>query len=620
MSTSELAPQAVPERDRIPAERRWELGHIFETREAWEAELNRVASLLEPMLARKGSIAGGPGNLAEVLSLQSEIGSGLDRVYVYAHLLRDQDTRATDAQGMAERAAGLGTKVAEVTAWVEPEILALPAETLRAWTEAPELADRRHWLDDLVRVKEHTLSPREEEILAMAGEVTRTPRTVYGMLNDADLEFRAVRDEEGREVELTKGRYSKFMESPDRRVRRDAWDSLTEGYEKHRNTVASLLAGSVKRDIFYSRVRGYPSSLAAALFPKRISEDVYRGLVRTIDERKAVVHRYVALRKRLLALEDLQVYDLYVPLASGPARQFEWEEACALLEEGLTPLGGEYVEALRGGLEGRWIDVHETRGKRSGAYSWGAYSTHPYVLMNYQGTLDHLFTLAHEMGHAMHSYYSNLRQPYWYSHYPIFLAEVASTTNEAILMDHLLATTKDPGFRLALLNQYVDQIRGTVITQVMFAEFELRLHEMAERGEPLTSDSISEVYGEIYRRILGPELGFDERAGLGWARIPHFYTAYYVYQYATGYSAATALSRRILAGGDKERDDYLGFLAAGDSDYPLEILKRAGVDLETNAPVRDTLDLFESLLGQIEAHVAEHGLAATTNGQEGTRR
>lgn len=612
--TSSVAPaeNRVPNRDDIDPADRWRLEDLFPDVAAWEAAYRSAEETVRDLAGRKDAFPENPqaAQLAELLELDSRLGEAIDRVYVYAHLGKDGDTRETEAQGRSERASRLNTRASEATSWIEPRILSMPRERLEALRNAPELSGWSHYLKDLVRRQEHTLSPAEEELLAMAGDVTRTPRTVFGMLNDADLTFRPVKDENDTEVELTKGRYSRFMESLDRRVRHDAWDSLTEGYEKHRNTVSALLASSVQRDIFYARARKYPSCLDAALSPNDIPPEVFHTLLRTVTERRSVMHRYIALRKKLLALEELRVYDLYVPLSTAEPPHFTYDEARRMLIDGLAPLGGEYVDALTKGLAGGWVDVYECRGKRSGAYSWGAYGAHPYVLMNYQGTLDHVFTLAHEMGHALHSHYTNATQPYRYSHYPIFLAEVASTTNEAILMDHLLKTTEDPDLKLALLNQYADQIRGTVITQVMFAEFEHRLHAMAEEGQALTSDSMSEVYRDIFTRICGEDLAFDDRASLGWARIPHFYSAYYVYQYATGYSAAIAFARRILGGGGAERKAYLGFLAAGDSDYPIEILRNAGVDLTAPTAINDTLDLFESLLGQIEEHVSRHGTAA----------
>jgi oligoendopeptidase F len=606
---------SVPARLDIDPAFRWRLDHIFDTAAAWDEEVGRVEELIAAVAGCAGTLAQGPEAMAAALHLHSELGERLDRCYVWAHLLRDEDTREPDSQARAERASRLSTRSAEATSFLEPEILAIPKERLEAFRAHAALEPWRHYLGNLIRMKEHTLSPREEELLAMAGDVTRIPRTAFGMLNDADLTFRPIRDEDGREVELTKGRYSAFMESLDRRVRRDAWSSLTEGYELHRNTLASLLQGSVQRDHFYARARGYRSALDAALFPNRIPPAVFHTLLETVAERRRAIHRYMEARKRILGLDQLKVYDLYVPLSTAQPPKFTYEEARRMLLEGLSPLGEQYLQAMSAGLDGGgWVDVYESRGKRSGAYSWGAYGTHPYVLMNYQGTLDHLFTLAHEMGHAMHSWYTVKEQPYHASHYPIFLAEVASTTNEALLMDHLLEVTEDPDRRLALLNQYIDQIRGTVITQVMFADFEHRIHDLVERGEPLTADILSGIYREVFCSTLGPTLALDDRAALGWARIPHFYSGYYVYQYATGYAAAIALSRRVLEGGDRERQEYLGFLKAGDSDYPIEILRRAGVDLTSPGPVNDTLDLFEKLLAKLEEHIATHGTAAAPTG------
>ncbi len=603
------AKRLVPLRDEVEPRHRWRLEDLLEGADAWEREFESVESLLKEIASWRGRVSEGPAALAELLQSDTKLGEALDRVFVWSHLRRDEDTRDPGAQARAQRAARLSTRAAEATSWIEPEILALPRERLEAYRSAPELAPRRHYLDNLIRTQEHTLSPREEELLAMAGDVTRIPRTAFGMLDDADLTFKPVRDEQGLEVELTKGRYSKMMESTDRRVRRDAWSSLTEGYEAHRHVIASLLAGSVARDVFYARARRYGSSLEAALHPGNIPLEVFHNLAATTAEHRALLHRYTSVRKRILGVDPLHVYDLYVPLGAATPPAFTYDEACPMLREGLGVLGPEYLAALETGLTDGWIDVFESKGKRSGAYSWGAYDGHPYVLLNWQGTLDHVFTLAHEMGHALHSFFTNARQPYHDSHYPIFLAEVASTTNEAILMDHLLRTTTDPGLKLALLNQAIDQIRGSVITQVMFAEFEHRLHEMAERGEALTADSIGEVYRGIFASTLGPELELPDRASLGWARIPHFYTGYYVYQYATGYAAAIALSRRILRGGAAERDAYLGFLGAGSSDYAIETLRRAGVDLTKPDAVRDTFDLFASLLDELEEHLSLHGIA-----------
>lgn len=608
------AAASFQERAEVPQALRWNLQHIFDTANAWEAEFRRVELALESFAADREKLGASTEQLRKFLHRHDEAAAALDRVYVYAHLKRDEDTRDADAQALAERASRLGTRFAEASSFIEPEILALGRSRIEALLQEPQLQTYHHWLRNLLRKEEHTLSPREEELLAMAGELARTPRHVFGMLNDADLVFGKILDDEGREVEITHGRYSTFLESPNRRVRRDAWNTLYDVYEAHKNTFAGLLGGAVKRDVFAARARKYASSLEASLHPANLSETVYRNLLRSIDEGRSAIHRSMTMRKRILGLEELRVYDLHAPLTRAQPPSISWDEAKALLFEGLAPLGAEYVRDLLEGLEKGWVDVHETKGKRSGAYSWGAYGTHPYVLLNYQGTLDHLFTLAHEVGHAMHHLATTREQAYVNSHYPIFLAEVASTTNEALLLDYLLRVKKDPEWQGALLTQAIDQIRGTVITQAIFASFELEIHEMAERGEPLTVASLSEAYRQAFTRTLGPELTFDDRAALGWTRVPHFYNNFYVFQYATGYAAAIALSRRILREGEPARRDYLGFLSAGDSNFPLEILKNAGVDLGTPQPIRDTLDHLDALLGRLEEHLAQQGLPASVGG------
>jgi oligoendopeptidase F len=590
------------------------LEHIFATPADWEAEFARIEAGIDAIAALRGTLGAGTREFLAALERRSQVASALDRVYVYAHLRRDEDTRAADAQALAERSSRLGTRFAEASAFLEPEILSLGRARIDEALKVPEAAVWKHYLEDLYRKQEHTLTPSEERILAMAGDVTRIPRTVFGLLNDADLRFASIRDERGREVEVTHSRYAVFLESADRRVRRDAWNALYDNYDAHRNTFAGLLSGAVQRDVFQARARNYASCLHAALDGPNIPVEVYHTLIATLHEQRHVVHRAMALRRKILGIDDLRMYDLHAPLGREESPKVSWDEARRFLIEGLAPLGEEYIRDMTAGLDGGWIDVRETRGKRSGAYSWGAHGTHPYVLMNYQGTVDHLFTLAHEMGHAMHHFYTSKHQPYVYSHTPIFLAEVASTTNEALLLDHLLETIDDPAWQSTLLSQAIDQIRGTVITQVVFARFELEMHAMAERGEALTVPALSAIYRRAFTDLLGPALEFDERAALGWARIPHFYNSFYVYQYATGYAAAIALSRRLLRGGPAERRDYLGFLEAGDSSDPIEILRRAGVDPTTPKPVLDTLEHFETLLDRLEEHHTTRGAAPVGRG------
>jgi oligoendopeptidase F len=608
-SSSPSAPAVTPDRSGVNESLRWRLSDIFADEAAWGAEMDRLPDEAERLSECRGTLGDGPGPLCEVLSRKAELESAIDTAYVWAHLLRDEDTRATGPQGMADRVARLAVRVAEAGAFVEPEILALPDEQLQTYLGAEELSPWRHYLENLVRLREHMLSSREEELLASAGELSRVPNSAFGMLNDADLRFDAVPDSEGEEHEVTPARYPVLMENPDRVLREGAWNSLMRGYEAHRNTLAALLGGAVKRDVFYSRARGYSSCLAAALHSSNIPEGVFHTLLDSVAGRAGAMHRYVAQRKRLLGVDELHPHDMFVPLGDAPSWEVRWEDAGSILREGLAPLGEEYGATMAHGISGGgWVDVLPTRGKRSGAYSWGAWATHPFVLMNYQGTLDHLFTLAHEMGHAVHHHYTSESQPYAYSHTPIFLAEVASTTNEVLLMEHLLATTEEPDRRFALLNQYLDQLRGTVFHQVIYARFEHEVHCMAEEGRPLTHETLGGAFGNAYRDMMGPELAFGERAAAAWSRIPHFYTGYYVYQYATGFSAAVALSRRILSGGPSERQAYLDFLAAGDSDYPIETLRRAGVDLAGPEAVTDTLDLFETLLDRLDEHVERHGV------------
>jgi oligoendopeptidase F len=420
------------------------------------------------------------------------------------------------------------------------------------------------------------------------------------MLNNADMRFPIIKDEEGKEVEVTHGNFVRFMQSKDRNVRKAAFNAMYDTYKKFINTFASTMAGNVKKDIFYVKTRKYNSSLEASLFEDNVSLEVYNNLIETVHSRLDVLHRYVRLKKKLLGLDELHMYDLYVPLIQEYDKKFTYEEAIELVLEGLKPLGDEYINLLKQGFNSRWVDVYENRGKTSGAYSWGTYGTHPYVLLNYQGKLNDVFTIAHEMGHSLHTYYSNATQPYVYAGYKIFVAEVASTCNEALLMDYLLKNSKDEKERLYLLNHFFEEFRGTVYRQVMFAEFEKLIHEMAERGEPLTAEVLNKKYYELNKLYYGDDIVVDEGISYEWARIPHFYRNFYVYKYATGFSAAIAISQMILNEGEKAVERYKEFLKSGSSDYPLNLLKKAGVDLTTPKPVNDALDVFEKLLDEFE--------------------
>jgi len=484
-----------------------------------------------------------------------------------------------------------------------PEILSIDEEKIRLFLrEKKELQLYEHALDEINMQRPHVLPAEQEALLAAASEVMNASSNTYGMLNNADLRFPPIKDENGDEVEVTHGRYIRFMESPDRRVRRDAFKAVYDTYAKFKNTFASTLSGQVKRDNFYAKVRKYRSARHAALAANNIPEKVYDQLVETVNKHLHLLHRYVALRKKVLGVDELHMYDLYTPLVKDVKMEITFEEAKDIILKGLAPLGDKYMDVVKKAFEERWIDVRENRGKRSGAYSSGTYGTNPYILLNWQDDVNNLFTLVHELGHSVHSYFTWKTQPFPYGNYSIFVAEVASTCNEALLNDYLLKTIDDEQKRLYLLNHYLEGFRGTVFRQTMFAEFEHLIHQKAQNNEALTAELLTEEYYELNKKYFGEkDIVIDEEIGLEWARIPHFYYNYYVYQYATGFSAATALSEQILTEGQPAVDRYLEFLSAGSSDYPIEVLKKAGVDMTSPEPIEKALKVFEEKLNELEA-------------------
>lgn len=588
------------ERSEIDERYKWRLEDIYENEELWEEDYRKVKELLKEIVKFKGKIRTSK-DLLEVLKLNDQIGMTASKIFAYARMRRDEDNTNSKYQALSDKAMRLNIEVMSATSFIVPEILSIETEKLRNMIEElEELKIYKQYIEDLIRYKPHVLSPEEEKILAEAETLAESVSTIYSMLNHADLRFPTIKDENGNEVELTHGNFISFMQSKDRNVRKAAFEALYDTYKKFINTFASTLAGSVKKDIFYAKARKYNSSLEASLFEDNVSVEVYNNLIETVHSRLDVLHRYVRLKKKLLKLDELHMYDLYVPLIQEYDKEFTYEEAIELVLEGLKPLGEEYIDLLKKGFESRWVDVYENRGKTSGAYSWGAYGTHPYVLLNFQGKLNDVFTIAHEMGHSLHTYYSNATQPYVYAGYKIFVAEVASTCNEAILMDYLLKNSKDEKERLYVLNHFLEEFRGTVFRQVMFAEFEKLIHEMAERGEPLTAEVLNKKYYELNKLYYGDDIVVDEEISYEWARIPHFYRNFYVYKYATGFSAAIAISQMILNEGEKAVERYKEFLKSGSSDYPLNLLKKAGVDLTTPKPVNDALDVFEKLLDEFE--------------------
>ncbi|WP_103105478.1 oligoendopeptidase F [Brevibacillus reuszeri] len=598
--------KTLPKRSDVPAEYKWRLEDIYPSDADWEKDVQKSKQLADQIAALKGTLGQSGKQLLQALTLQDELLKTLDQVYVYARMRRDEDNANSKYQGLTDRATGLSTQVYGAISYIQPEILAISNEELENWIKEEEgLAHYRILLEEIMRFKPHTLSSEEEALLANMSELASSPSKIYGMLNNADMKFPMIKDENGEEVELTKGRYTQFMESKDRRVRKEAFEALYETYGKFRNTIAASLTSAIKGDVFYSRTRKYPSALYAALFADNVDLSVYDNLIATVREHLPLMHRYIALRKKLLEVDELHMYDLYVPIVPEVEMNIPYDQAVSTIKEALHPLGEEYGRILEEGFSNGWIDVHENEGKTSGAYSWGAYTTHPFVLMNYQDNVNNMFTLAHEMGHALHSYHSNHAQPYTYADYKIFVAEVASTLNEALLMNHLLETTTDKKQRMYLINYYLEQFRGTVFRQTMFAEFEKIVHAKEEQEEPLTADSLSEIYRELNVAYHGPDMVVDKEVDLEWARIPHFYRNFYVYKYATGFSAATSLSKQILEEGKPAVDRYLQFLKGGSSDYPLNLLKTAGVDMTSAAPIAEALSVFKGLLEEMEQLVGE---------------
>ncbi len=591
----------LPAREQIDPKYRWRLEDIYPSDDDWETDYRRVEQGLEAIGEFKGRTGESAEALLKVLKLRDELEERFERVFVYAAMRSDEDTTNEHYQALRDRAASLAARVQEATAFVSTEILDIPEEKLWQWVEENEdLRVYRHFLEDLLRTREHVLPREQEELLARTSEVARAPHDIFNMFNNADIRFSKILDERGNEIEVTKGRYALLQESPDRRVRRDAFRALYGEYSKWPNTLASMLNGSVKKDVFYARTRRYPSALRMALDADNVPDEVYSNLIDAVHAGLEPLHRAISLRKSALKVEAVHPYDLYVPLVPSLKWEVPYEEARELVLGALSILGEEYGEQLKRAFREGWIDVFENRGKRTGAYSWGAYGVHPYILLNYNGRLDDVFTLAHELGHAMHSHFTWSTQPYIYGDYSIFVAEVASTVNEALLTHYLLGRTEEPQRRLYLLNHWVDQIRGTVYTQVLFAEFEKATHEMVERGQPLTANVLNKLASNLYRTYLGPDFTLDSPYEINWARIPHFYTAFYVYKYATGYSAATAISQKILSGEAGAVERYLDFLRSGSSDYPLNLLRKAGVDMRSPEPVRSVTGLLARLVSEME--------------------
>ena len=591
----------VPERARIPEKDRWNLEAIYPSFEAWEESFNSLSPRVDALAGYAGKLGEGEGaTLLAFFKEDEAVSLELGKLYVYANMKSHEDMRVTRPMELAGKAENLMVRYGEATAFFTPELMSLPENKLRDWLSKPTLKLYGFFAEKILRGREHTLSKAEEELLARVGELSSVPENAFGLLTNADLMFPTIKDEKGNDVELTEERWHKLSRSPDREVRKAAFLGIHETYEKFRNAIAALYSGSVKGDIFYAKTRKYKDSLDRALFGENVPEAVYDNVVGTAERFAPLMHRLVALKKKALNLGELRYYDLNVPLSEEPLSDIPYEKACEMALAALAPLGEDYIANFKRGLSERWIDVYENQGKRKGAYSWGSYGTHPYVLLNYNGTLGDVFTLVHEMGHSLHSHYSHTNQPQVYADYTILLAEVASTTNEALLLGYLLKNARTEGERKWLLDYYYTMVRTTFFRQAMFAEFERRTHAYAEGGNVLTPEWMGDLWKELNAACYGPEFVIDPALCAEWARIPHFYTAFYVYKYVTGFTAANAFASAILNGEEGAVDRYLTFLKSGGSDWSLNILKRAGVDLTSAEPFERMMRLFEERLDEGE--------------------
>jgi oligoendopeptidase F len=594
--------KSLPERSSIDDQFKWKLDHIYDTNDAWEMDFAAVKADIPNLAAFSGKLGDSPKTLLDFFTLRDKVSNTVEKMMVYAKMRRDEDTRESTYQGLSDRIDGLITEFRSALAFVDPELLAIPEDKLRGFLNVNEVLQvYNHSVDDLLRTRKHVLSQREEELLAMSGEVYNGASNIFGMLNNADMKFPVIQDEDGNDVELTKGNFGVFLESTNRDVRRNAFESLYGSYRKVENTLAASFSTQIKRDVLLAKARNFGTARESALHANNIPTQVYDNLVSAIHENFAPLRRYVNLRKKILGLDAVHQYDVYTPLFTAEDAEYTYDEGQELVTQYMAPLGKDYLKAMTDGMKYGWIDVYENQGKQSGAYSWGSYATHPYVLLNYTDKLDDVFTLAHELGHAMHSYYSREAQPYIYGDYTIFLAEVASTANEALLMQGLINDTKDVRQKQVLLNRWLDNIVGTFYRQTMFAEFEMIVHSAVEEGQPLTTDWLSERYGQLYETYYGDSYGIDEDLKLEWARIPHFYYNFYVFQYATGYAASQALANAIIEEGQPAVDRYLKFISLGGSQYSIEQLKTAGVDMTSKQPIEAIARLMNRLLDDLEA-------------------
>lgn len=598
----------VKQRKEIDEKYTWDLTTIFPSDQAFEEELTALTAAIEEAKGLAGHLLDSAQTLLATTETQLELMRRLEKLYVYAHMKNDQDTREAKYQEYQAKAMGLFSNLGQVFAFYEPELLAISDEQFLAYLEEePKLKDYKHYFDKLLLNKAHVLSQREEELLAAADEIFASAGETFSILDNADIVLPMVVNEEGQEVQLTHGNYISMVESKDRELRRRVYEAMYSVYEQYQHTYAKTLQTNVKVQNYRAKVRHFDSARQAALSANFIPESVYDTLLSSVHKHLPLLHRYINLRKRILGVPDLHMYDMYTPLSETDLT-YNYEEALAKSEEVLAVLGSDYLARVQDAFRNRWIDVYENQGKRSGAYSGGSYDTNAFMLLNWQDTLDNLYTLVHETGHSMHSSYSRETQPYVYGDYSIFLAEIASTTNENIMTEHLLKEVETDQERFALLNHFLDGFRATVFRQTQFAEFEWEIHQADQRGEVLTSDFLNKLYAEINEKYYGLKAEENPQIQYEWARIPHFYYNFYVFQYATGFAAASALAEKIVHGTDEDREKYLNYLKAGNSDFPLEVIAKAGVDMAKEDYLDQAFQVFERRLDEFEALVEKLGL------------
>lgn len=590
--------KTLKQRSEIDKKYKWNIEDMYADEKIWEKDVKDALEGAKDFAKYQGKLTDSADILLEALKAQEHIWQKIEKAYVYSRMRRDEDNRVEKYQAMNDKAEAAIAKISTELSFFTPELLSSDEEKILGFIDSKEeLKIYRFMIEDMLRKKAHILTGAEENILAQLSEISPATNNIFTMLNNADIKFGKIKDENGNEVNLTHGNYISFMESHNRRVREDAYTAMYTAYKNLINTISTTYSYNTKTDVINARIRKYPSSRAAALSSDNISEEVYDNLVKVINDNLPTMYKYMELRKKILDVDELKMHDVYVPLVKLPENHVSFEDAKKTMAEALAPLGDKYIEDMNNGLDAGWVDVYENEGKTSGAYSFGSYDSMPYILMNFSSSLKDVFTLVHEMGHSMHSFYTRKKQPYIYGDHSIFTAEVASTVNENLLMKHLIAKETDPQMKKYLINYHIEEFRTTVFRQTMFAEFEHWTHKTLEEGGTLTAQSMCDYYNELNKKYFGPAVAEDEWIKYEWARIPHFYNSFYVYKYATGYSAAAAISDIIL---EKGPENYLKFLGTGDSNYPIELLKIAGVDMSTKEPIEKAMEVFKALVDEFE--------------------